>query len=103
MSNSWKLTVEKDGAIVREEAGNMELLPELFRKNGAATVGLTYGNSLDFGKEKVSAFVTLTCDQDEQSIDMAGQLAFKKAMQLTEMGWDLIIRRAEAEGEKVPR
>ena len=60
------------------------------RKNKAedpARVDITVAHSADFGAVKVSASVTLYCDQNEATINKAGELAFTKARELMEDSW----------------
>lgn len=52
-----------------------------------ARVDITVAHSQDFGAIKVSASVTLYCDQDEATINKAGELAFTKARELMEDSW----------------
>ena len=49
-----------------------------------ARVSMTVGSSIEYGYIKVSATVTLACDQNEKMIDRAGELGFYKAMELAE-------------------
>ena len=52
-----------------------------------ATVSISVGEGMDYGALKVSATVTLACDQNEATIDKAGELAFYKALELVRDGW----------------
>lgn len=62
-------------------------LEELVMHNRAqgmpiARVSLTVGASEDYGAVKVSATVSLECPQQESCINLAGEVAFKKAREL---------------------
>lgn len=48
------------------------------------------GTSQEYGRLKISAFVTLTCDQNEPQIDKAGFTSFKKCVQLTTLGMQFL-------------
>lgn len=66
------------------------------RKVEPARVSMTVGEGLDYGAVKVSATVTLSCDQDEPSINAAGEAAFYKALELVRDGWsELHIDKSE--------
>lgn len=52
-----------------------------------ARVALNVGESMEFGAMKVSATVSVSCDQDEESINKAGELAFHKALEFVRDGW----------------
>ena len=52
-----------------------------------ARVSINISHSEDFGAIKVSANVTLNCDQNEPTINRAGELAFLKARELMEDSW----------------
>jgi hypothetical protein len=52
-----------------------------------AKVAISLSESLDFGAMKVSATVSLACDQNEPTINKAGELAFSKALELLRDSW----------------
>ncbi len=52
-----------------------------------AKVAIGVGESAEYGAQKVSVTVTLNCDQNERTIDKAGELAFYKAVELLRDGW----------------
>lgn len=52
-----------------------------------ATVAMGVQESMEYGALKVSATVSLHCDQNEATIDKAGELAFFKALELMRDGW----------------
>lgn len=57
------------------------------KSDDPARVDITVAHSQDFGAVKVSASVTLYCDQNEATINKAGELAFTKARELMEDSW----------------
>lgn len=52
-----------------------------------ARVSFSYTLGVEFGTEKVAATVTLNCNQDEPTINRAGELAFTKAVELVNDAW----------------
>lgn len=52
-----------------------------------ARVSMTVSQSAEFGCIKVSANVSLACDQNEKAINKAGELAYTKAYELMTDGW----------------
>lgn len=52
-----------------------------------ARVSMGVSQSAEFGSIKVSANVSLVCDQTENSINKAGELAYTKAFELMTDGW----------------
>lgn len=49
----------------------------------SVNVNCNVGTSLEYGEVKCGFSVTVTCPQNEQSMNMAGELAFRKAIELT--------------------
>lgn len=60
-----------------------------------ARVGMNMGVGQDFGKLKVGASVTLSCDQNEQAIDAAGYQALSKCMELVTQGMRYLAQNPE--------
>jgi len=56
-----------------------------------AGVTMSVGRSMDFGSVRVQASVTLHCDQNKSAINKAGGLAFNKACELLNDGWELLV------------
>lgn len=54
----------------------------------SARVNISLSQSAEFGAMKVSASVTLSCDQNESTINRAGGLAYEKAYELLVDGWN---------------
>lgn len=52
-----------------------------------ARVAVGTAEGMDFGQLKVSVTVSVACDQNEASINKAGELAFYKAVELMRDGW----------------
>ena len=52
-----------------------------------ARVAISVAEGMDYGALKVSATVSVSCDQDEKTINKAGELAFYKALELVRDGW----------------
>lgn len=55
-----------------------------------ARVNVGYSEATEFGANKVSASVTLECDQTEASINKAAELAYYKAREIVDDGWSLL-------------
>jgi hypothetical protein len=61
-----------------------------------ASVAFTIGKSVGFGELKVSAHVTLTCDQNEATLNEAGLHAFNKALEFLNDGFSLLQNEEKA-------
>ena len=71
----------------------MDRFTELRQGTGpAAQVGATVGISQEFGRLKVSASVTLTCDQNEDAIDAAYYRALLKCAESTTQAMQLLLQ-----------
>lgn len=68
-------------------------------KGPIAHVTMSVGFSKEYGAMKVSASVSLACDQNEKSINKAGERAFDKAAELVEDGWRELEQRMKASAE----
>ena len=89
-SRDMKTTVTK-----QSDAG--ELSEDKYRKlltkghsGPIARVNVGYSEATEFGANKVSASVTLECDQTEASINRAAELAYYKAREIVDDGWSLL-------------
>lgn len=60
------------------------------RKVDPARVSVSVSEGMDYGAAKVSATVTVNCDQDEATINKAGELSFYKALELVRDGWGIL-------------
>jgi hypothetical protein len=65
-----------------------------------ARVSISVSQSSDFGAVKVSANVSLACDQSETAINKAGELAFYKAHELMTDGWNELCAELQAAAEQ---
>lgn len=61
-----------------------------------ASVSFTLGRSFGYGDLKVSAHVTLACDQNEETLEEAGKRAFLKAAELLDDGVTIMLQRLGA-------
>jgi len=86
MVNSGKKTTTA-GELTGDKFANL-----LTKHDGAprARVNVGYSESTEFGANKVSASVTLECDQDEKTINKAAELAYYKAREIVDDGWSLL-------------
>lgn len=73
---------------------------ELASGDGLARVSMTYTRAVEFSVEKISTMVSLTCDQNETTINKAGELAFLKVMELTDDGFGMLMQLREEEKAK---
>lgn len=55
-----------------------------------ASVSMTVGRSFNYGEIKVTAHVTLQCDQTQGTIDKAAEMAFQKAVEYVNDGLSLL-------------
>lgn len=59
-----------------------------------ASVSFTVGRSIGYGDIKVSATVTLACDQNEEALEETGKRAFLKATELFDDGMTIMLAKA---------
>lgn len=92
MTNNGNYTRTREGSAGRHtEAGQIvgdpykKLLSKTTTDPAKVAIGLSEG--LDFGAMKVSVTVSLACDQNEPTINKAGELAFNKALELLRDSW----------------
>lgn len=99
--NQWRSDVEVKGVVQTKEGVLKEdkyaaLISTKGESQGVAHVSVTWGRTGPYGDPKVSAMVSLACDQNTGAIDTAGFLAYEKALEIvTEITKDF-----EAEKEK---
>lgn len=60
------------------------------REQKPASVGVSVTEGADYGTCKVTATVYVNCDQDEPTINKAGEFAFFKALELVRDGWSVL-------------
>lgn len=90
IENYYELVVEKEKVVIVDKKGQLTKVDEfqkLVTKPGDekaiyARVNMGVSESMEYGSLKVSASVTLTCDQNEEKINKAGELAFGKSLEL---------------------
>jgi hypothetical protein len=92
--NNWSLTVEKEGRKPITKHGQLqgdEFAALVTDPTGIlARVNMNIGEGEDYGRLKVGASVSLTCDQNEPMIDKAAELACRKSMELMQDGYKLL-------------
>src|SRR5262245_34872870 len=70
----------------------------LWRKRDVepARVSISVSEGMDYGALKVSATVSVSCDQNEETINKAGELGFYKALELVRDGWSELDKLSKA-------
>ena len=81
----WEQVLEKMGQIKHNEGVETDPFQRMAGTEGAR-VSSTVGRSLEYGEIKCSATVSLDCPQSEAYIDLAGEVAFRKALELANDG-----------------
>lgn len=93
--DGWQRTMT-NGRTTKTASGPIpaDEFPGLVTKAGGtpAQVSVRYGESLAYGEVKVTASVTLNCDQTEDTINNAGRLAFYKALELVRDGFSAVTK-----------
>jgi len=90
---NYELVVEKDKKTLVNRHG--QLVEDKFTKLITAPTGIHarvnvgLSEAMEYGSLKVSASVTLECDQNEPTINKAGELAFYKALELMKDGFSI--------------
>jgi hypothetical protein len=93
---NWQGTLEKYGwrteQVGAEPFHPLALQAQQARAAGAsvARISATLGTAENFGSVKASFTVTIECPQTEPAIDLAGEAAFLKAIQLVNDGADFL-------------
>lgn len=91
--NEWSLDVKNKTGV---QTTHRPLLGDEYTKLATpgtaqhARVSVSYTSGIDYGAEKVTATVTLNCDQTEPVINRAGELAFVKAVELVTDAWHVL-------------
>jgi hypothetical protein len=100
--NHAKVTVEANGMIGTAKEQTFEPYASLLTGRGPrATVSMTVGRSLEYGSVKVTANVSLQCDQDEHTINRAGEMAFRKACEFMNDGFSIVEEEIREHDAKV--
>lgn len=84
MANGWEVVVERYNAVVTKNGGAMDPFKELVKRDGASSVTISVSRALPYGELKVSASVSVSCDQDQPTIEQAGEVAFLQAVKLVQ-------------------
>lgn len=86
----WTRTLQRRGWISHETGENIDPFAQLgsMVTGAAAKARVTYtmGTSREYGEVKCGCTVAIDCPQNEPSIDLAGELAYRKALELTNDG-----------------
>jgi hypothetical protein len=92
--NNARVTADVGGQprVLKEEV--LDPLPGLYTPGPGphATVGFTVGRSLGYGEIKVSAYVSYECDQVEATVNRTGELAFGKALEMMNDGFEILTK-----------
>jgi len=88
----WTRVLQQHGYQVETTDGT-DIDPFLWlaqqaKARGEAVATISYRTSLEFST--VACTVTISCPQDEHSINLAGEIAFRKAHELTNDGANLM-------------
>ncbi len=97
--NGMHLSVEDhEGNTIADKTGSLDPYASLVSKNGAAKVSChtTHWVNTEGGGFTVRFEVGLTCDQDEETIERAGELAFQKAIEMTGICLQLMSGKKES-------
>jgi len=89
MKGEWHQAMVRHGFIVEESGAfdpfyGLALQAAATKTEARVSVGLR--SAKEYGTVYCTANVTITCPQTEQYIDLAGELAFRKALELTNDG-----------------
>ena len=85
----------KEGYIVDDK------FQALVQGDGLARISTTYQRQMKFAEEKVMVTITCACDQNESTLDRAGELTFRKALELVDSNYGLLMEMAQQEGPKI--
>lgn len=89
----WIRVLQRHGYEVEEQQEGTDIDPFLWlaqqaQARGEPVARVEFRTSLDYGK--AHCVVSIACPQDERSINLAGELAFRKAHELTNDGASII-------------
>jgi len=93
----WERDMVKPGVKKADSGKEPDPFEQLVLKKGIehARISVHYTEGVDFGAMKVATTVSISCEQTEEEINKAGELAFRKALEITQDGWGVL------RGEKV--
>jgi hypothetical protein len=88
----WIRTIEAGKKIIDYQEGYVEddKFQALAAGDALAHVSTTYTRGLPYGEEKVSVMVSVACDQNEATINKAGEHTFMKALELVGDGFSVL-------------
>lgn len=97
IKGSYTREMETQSGEVKTDNGTVDF-PGLRRNMQLpeARLAATIGYGLDFGKGKCSVTVSLSCDQTEDMIDLAADMALHKADELADRGMQIVMERLES-------
>lgn len=89
--NNYNVTIEKEGVLMSASGpiSNDEVENLVTGNDGRiARVNMAVSESREYGSLKVSASVTLDCDQKTSTIERAGSIAMNLAIELMVEGFE---------------
>jgi hypothetical protein len=97
--NEVRVELQRDGAephVLKREVLMSDQFRALVTPQAAhASVGFQVGTQHNFGEFKILAVVTLSCDQDERTLDRAAELALLKCMEYANEGLKILMGGAK--------
>jgi hypothetical protein len=97
-------------AVVPRHGGDLlfykeiDIMEDVFQQlacnDALSHVSTTYQRALKYGEEKIVVTVSCACDQNEATIDRAGELTFRKALELTDNNFGLLMEEAERQSKQ---
>lgn len=89
-NNSWAREVKSPkGETSASQQLREDKFAALWKNRDSKPAGVTVGvhEGIDYGAMKVTATVYLNCDQNEEAINKASEMAFFKALEVVRDGW----------------
>lgn len=86
---TWTRLLKRYGFQVEEAGVSYDpflVLATLAKSDPSAKVSITLGSSREYGEVKCAVTITLTCPQNETNLNMAAEVAFRKALELVNDG-----------------
>jgi hypothetical protein len=90
----WRRVFEKGGYAWSDEGIDPDPFHQLAHEadpENSASVSMTVGKAIEYAEVKCSANIRLNCPQSERHINMAGEVAFFKALELVDDGMSHIL------------
>ncbi len=90
--------VKKNETVITYREGFLadDKFQGLIQGDGLARVETLYQRAVNHHEEKVVVTVSVACDQNEAAINAAGEATFRKALELVDDNYSLLMDRAEA-------